>query len=234
MNKEEFLRQLEMQLSGMPENEKQEALQYYRDYFEDAGTDKEGEVLASLGSPADVAKTIREENGGGEYTEKGYLPTAGTSHTSFDSDADMRHQDNAYGQGNQAYGAAPQKEKKDTAVIVLSIILIILTSPLWIPLLGSLIGLICALVGGFIGFAVAGVVMVIACIVAVIASLVGMCVGLPGTVGLIFIGAALIIGAVGILFILLTTLICRYAIPWLCNCVKKLWNLIFGRKEAAR
>nr|MDE6714269.1 DUF1700 domain-containing protein [Lachnospiraceae bacterium] len=128
MNKEEFLRQLETHLSGMPESEKQEALQYYRGYFEDAGTDKEDEVIASLGSPADVARSIREENVGGEYTENGYRTadrsnaymvqtgaatgqnTDGASYTSFNSAS--------------AGADAEKKEKKNTAVIVLSIVLI--------------------------------------------------------------------------------------------------------------
>lgn len=238
MNKEEFLRQLETQLSGMPENEKQEALQYYRDYFEDAGSDKEGEVLASLGSPADVARSIREENDGGEYTENGYRTNdqssaymmqtgfadrqnaEGASHTSFHS--------------NSAGSDMAKEEKKDTAVIVLSVLLIILTCPIWIPVFCSLIGLIVGLVASFIGFAITGAVMVIACVIAVIASIVGMCAGVPAAVGLICIGGAMIVGAVGILFILLTVLVCRYVIPWLCKGVKKLWNLIFGKKEAAR
>ncbi|MDE6743964.1 MAG: DUF1700 domain-containing protein [Lachnospiraceae bacterium] len=238
MNKEEFLRQLETHLSGMPESEKQEALQYYRDYFEDAGPDKEGEVIDSLGSPADVARSIREENDGGEYTENGYRTadrsnaymmqpgaaagqnTDGASYTSFNSAS--------------AGADAEKKEKKDTAVIVLSIILIILTCPIWIPALCGLIGLIVGLIGSFIGFAIAGVIMVIACVIALIASIVGMCAGVPAAVGFICIGGAMIVGALGIFFILLTVLVCRYVIPWLCKGVKKLWNLIFGKKEAAR
>lgn len=238
MNKEEFLRQLETHLSGMPESEKQEALQYYRDYFEDAGPDKEGEVIASLSSPADVARTIREENDGGEYTENGYC-------TSDRSNAYMMQPGAAAGQNTDgasytsfnsaSSGAdAEKKEKKNTTVIVLSIILIILTCPIWIPLFCSLIALIISLVTGFIGFAIGGAVMVIACVIAVIASIVGMCVGVPAAVGLICIGGAMIVGAVGILCILLTVLVCRYVIPWLCKGVKKLWNLIFGKKEAAR
>lgn len=238
MNKEEFLRQLETQLSGMPENEKQEALQYYRDYFEDAGSDKEGEVLASLGSPADVARSIREENVGGEYTENGYR-TNGQSNAYMvqtSAAAGQNTEGASYTSFNSASAGADveKKEKKNTAVIVLSIALIILTCPVWIPVFGGLIGLIASLVASFIGFAITGAVMVIACVIAVIASIVGMCAGVPAAVGLICIGGAMIVGAVGILFIFLTVLVCRYVIPWLCKGVKKLWNLIFGKKEAAR
>ena len=40
MNREEFLRQLERLLSDIPEGERWEALEYYRNYFEDAGPEK--------------------------------------------------------------------------------------------------------------------------------------------------------------------------------------------------
>ncbi|MDE6686055.1 MAG: hypothetical protein K2K17_01910, partial [Lachnospiraceae bacterium] len=207
-------------------------------YLEAAGREMYGEVIASRGSPAVGAISITYEHDGGEYTENGYRtadrsnaymmqPGAaagqnadGASYTSFNSDS--------------AGAAAEKKEKKDTAVIVLSIILIILTCPIWIPLFCSLIALIISLITGFIGFAIGGAVMVIACVIAVIASIVGMCAGVPAAVGLICMGGAMIVGALGIFFILLTVLVCRYVIPWLCKGVKKLWNLIFGKKEAAR
>ena len=40
MNKESFLKQLEYLLSDLPEEEKRDALDYYRDYLEDAGSEE--------------------------------------------------------------------------------------------------------------------------------------------------------------------------------------------------
>lgn len=77
MNKTEFLEQLERLLYDIPKQEREEALDFYRSYFEDAGEDQESQVIQELGNPGKVAAIIkadleenREEHG--EYTESGY------------------------------------------------------------------------------------------------------------------------------------------------------------------
>ena len=59
MNRIEFIRQLEILLSGISQSEKEEAIQYYNDYFDDAGSENEMDVIKALGSPAKVAETIK-------------------------------------------------------------------------------------------------------------------------------------------------------------------------------
>ncbi|MGN0326283.1 MAG: DUF1700 domain-containing protein [Lachnospiraceae bacterium] len=243
MSKEEFLSQLEVQLSGMPENEKQEALQYYRDYFEDAGKEKEGEVLASLGSPEDVARNIREENGSGEYTERGYHTGSQMKDTCIVQNSGYQqnggYQQNSGGQQNNGYqqnGGGQQNtgKSKDSSTTILVIVLIILLSPLWIPLISGLFGILIGLVATFVGFAVAGAAMVIGCVAALVGSVAGICMGFPVPLALMAMGAGLIVGALGVLFILLTVLVCYYVIPWIWKGIKKLWGMIFGQKEAVR
>lgn len=75
MNRFQFMRQLEMLLSDVTPSERSEALQFYNDYFDDAGAENEQEVIKALGSPARVAATIKADlsgNGTGEFTENGY------------------------------------------------------------------------------------------------------------------------------------------------------------------
>lgn len=76
MNKEYFLRELERLLSKLPEEERAEAVQYYRDYFEEAGPEREAEILRELGSPEMAAAQILDGLDGrtdsGEFTERGY------------------------------------------------------------------------------------------------------------------------------------------------------------------
>ena len=57
MNKDEFLRQLEVLLSGISQEERTEALAFYRSYFEDAGEANEAKILEELESPQKVART---------------------------------------------------------------------------------------------------------------------------------------------------------------------------------
>lgn len=77
MDRAEFMRQLEKMLSDIPLSEREEALDYYESYFEDAGEEREAEVIRELGSPGKVAAIIKDdlrESGlsYGQYTERGY------------------------------------------------------------------------------------------------------------------------------------------------------------------
>lgn len=77
MRRDEFIRELEYLLQDIPDEDKADAIAYYRDYLEEAGPEKEEEVIRDFGSPERVAAIIRSDlNGsledGGEFTEKGY------------------------------------------------------------------------------------------------------------------------------------------------------------------
>lgn len=61
MNKEQFLKELEERLKGIPEQEREAALTYYREYFEEAGADREAVVISELESPKRVAETIMSD-----------------------------------------------------------------------------------------------------------------------------------------------------------------------------
>lgn len=61
MNRTEFMNQLEILLQNISAGEKEEALQYYNDYFDDAGAENEQSVIEALGNPARVAENIRRE-----------------------------------------------------------------------------------------------------------------------------------------------------------------------------
>ena len=57
MNRAQFMEQLKKLLSDISEEERQEALDYYESYFDDAGENQEAEVIRELGSPGKVAAT---------------------------------------------------------------------------------------------------------------------------------------------------------------------------------
>ena len=58
MKRKEYMNRLEQLLLVLPEEEREEALQYYMDYFEDAGIENEEKVICELGSPEEVAAKI--------------------------------------------------------------------------------------------------------------------------------------------------------------------------------
>lgn len=61
MKREEFLKELEYQLRRLPRNERDEAMDYYQGYLDDAGPEQEESVLRALGSPKEVAAQIIRE-----------------------------------------------------------------------------------------------------------------------------------------------------------------------------
>lgn len=77
MKKETFLKELEYLLQDISDEDKEEALSYYRDYLEEAGSENEDRVIEEFGSPERVAAIIRADitgnlKDGGSFTEKGY------------------------------------------------------------------------------------------------------------------------------------------------------------------
>ena len=77
MKRKEYMERLEQLLLVLPQEEREEALQYYSDYFDDAGIENEERVILELGSPEEVAAKIRAGFAGefAEYSEQGYEDT---------------------------------------------------------------------------------------------------------------------------------------------------------------
>lgn len=61
MKKYEFLYRLEKALSSMDESDRNTAMRYYEEYFEDAGAENEQKVIEELGTPEELAKTIMND-----------------------------------------------------------------------------------------------------------------------------------------------------------------------------
>ena len=58
MNKFEYLSKLKNNLMSLPAKEREAAVRYYGNYFDDAGLSNEQDVIASLGSPENLAHKI--------------------------------------------------------------------------------------------------------------------------------------------------------------------------------
>lgn len=138
MKRKEFLAQLERLLWDIPVQEREEALEFYNSYFDDAGEENESSVIQELGSPGKVAAIIKADLGEnrkeyGEYTETGYsdgifddrdMPErAGADEKEKSTDAGEQSQQNGsrysgtrgYGSRNGFGGQGNTKESKDDA-----------------------------------------------------------------------------------------------------------------------
>lgn len=221
MNREDFLMRLSSLLQDVSEAEREEALQYYEDYFDDAGKDKEEEIIDSLGSPAEVAKNIKKELFGIETEEE--ISTEDRKLTKY---------------GSQAKREEEQKKATlPTWVWVLIVISLILLSPGIIGGVGTVIAVICALAVAWFsmifGFGMAAVVLLVGMVGLFIVGFAGVTVSPMGTVGLI--GGGLICGGIGILFLMLTVAMAGAATPAIWRGLVKLCKWIgslFTRKKA--
>ena len=76
MNRIEFMTELASLLQDVPVEERKEAMQYYNDYFDDAGAENEQEVIEALGNPARVAENIKRDlsENVGENVSRGAHP----------------------------------------------------------------------------------------------------------------------------------------------------------------
>lgn len=63
MNRHEYLEDLEKCLASLGDDERESALSYYREYFDEAGEGSEEAVIEKLGAPYQVAGRILEEAG---------------------------------------------------------------------------------------------------------------------------------------------------------------------------
>lgn len=76
MSKEAFMKELEYLLSDIPDEDKKDALDYYRDYLDEAG-DMAQKAIEEFGSPERIAAIVRSDirgdlEDGGAFTERGY------------------------------------------------------------------------------------------------------------------------------------------------------------------
>ncbi len=96
MNKEEFLKRLEQLLSDISEEERADALAFYRSYFEDAGIGNEASILEELESPEKVAEVIKKDLGVSETAD------AETPEEDVRSEKNETHTEGTSGDGQNA------------------------------------------------------------------------------------------------------------------------------------
>lgn len=223
MNRTEFMRQLEALLQDISISERREALQYYDDYFNDAGEENEQDVIAALGSPARVAQTIKKElngSGGENIYEK----------TSANRNEIVKYGQSAAGEGNrQNKDSNKTGNKLSTEMIILIVVLCVLASPILLGVgsgvLGTLVGLVAAWFSLILGFGIAAVICICLLFVLTVGGMI--CFVSSPISGIGMIGGGLICGGLGLLFLMLTIAMAGIATPAICKGTAKLCRSIF-------
>lgn len=235
MKKEEFVRQLEYLLQDISEEDRNEAVNYYLDYLEEAGPENEKAVLQEFGSPERIAAIIRADlsgnlEDGGSFTESGY--------------EDERFRDPNYQVANRLdlpdvevveekeerarKERAEKKEEKKPWTngflkVVLCLILLVVAFPFAAGIGGTTLGIFIAIV------AVVGVFFLLAGLLTLLLLVGGVCAVIVGfaTLAVDLMDAVCIIGVgflcigVGILALLVSIWFYGKVIPWIFRGVGK-------------
>ena len=124
MNRKEFMERLERLLWNISDSEREEALQYYNDYFDDAGEENEAKVIEELGSPNQVAQKIKAgcSDQTSEYSEQGYEDTRfRTAQEVISKEEAQREQAN---EGSRGAGRKPGRNSEADTWKIIAIILL--------------------------------------------------------------------------------------------------------------
>lgn len=238
MNRKQFIEELERLLAEIPEEERVEALQYYEDYFDDAGVENEQQVIEELESPQKIAATISlnlepgsEENG--EFTESGFqderfenkeTPAERSPRTkagdtySYNESYGERGYQGGY-QSNYDNNNMEQRERQKpwtsrTLKIILIIAIVLVGAPVVIPVVVGIaalvLGIVIAAFAFFAGLVIGAVAIAVVGIAVAVLGIVT-AVGFPSAI--MTVGIGLIILAVGLVATAATVKLCIVMYP---------------------
>jgi|GEM_PF-3237379 len=219
MDKFDFITRLRAALSALSEDEREAALDYYKELLEDAGSENVYDFVENLGSPEQIAADIIRENGMlavPEFTKEDWKQTA--------PQADFAGIKTA--KDTDSTETVADRFSKET---VLMLIIAALTAPLWggllAGLLGTVFGILISLLVLMIVFGVIGIAFIVTGVILLI----------PATAeGLVILGIGLIFTALnGLLFAPAFKLSIK-AIKWAVNIIINAFRKIVGKVQVNR
>ena len=189
MNRTEFMSALEKRLSPLNDEDREDALRYYDELFDEAGPVDETKILNDLDDPDTIARQILADNG---------IDPDGRPQFMIDDVVTPNHSGSnppppkgTVEQFKEDFGRMNRNTK-----ILLIVALLIVTSPVWGGILSGILGLIFGLMGIIFGLVIAftagGVGLVVSGIVYLFK--------VP-PIGLCILGVGLIVIALDILII---------------------------------
>lgn len=239
MGVEKFLEELKFLLSDLPEEEREEALDFYRCYFEDAGPENESRIISELESPEKVAYAIRQglkdKDEAGEYTETGYrtfddVRAPATRQPSVEEKYKQKYaKQNQYDEPHKNYEPrknppsrvpAPLRVIGEILLGILKVLLVIATVCIVILLIAALVALISVVMVSLavtVGFLVVGI---------------GNLAAGAGLIGVALIGISFIAFAVFLLLLVALVAFCKNGLAkGMRGITNATGNVVRGRKK---
>lgn len=201
MTRDEYLQILRDNLTTMTDDEKDDVIRYYLEYFIDSGDEQA--AMEELGAPQKLAKRLCGTNATEDNNENFSTENFGSTqdkgnNSQSGANENYNYSDSTMG-GNYTYYGGEENTKKKKSVG--KIVALACTAPLWVPLAfaGLIIALSLVIVAAALVFAV--YVVFAACVAAGVASVVAGVIAFTKSLadGLVVIGGGLFMFGVGIL-----------------------------------
>ena len=217
MTRIEFMNELHALLWDLSAEEREEALQYYNDYFDDAGAENEVSIIMELESPQKVAATIKAGLGGqneynSEYRETGYTDTrfeqneAPAKREGYRSTG--RRENENINTGNQVWTSKTLK-------FILIILIVVIGAPIVLPvalgILAVILGILITIASVIAAILISGIAVAVSGIVLGIAGITQIFHSLPLAFALI--GAGMLVLALGIILTVFIGWGCMKIVP---------------------
>ncbi len=219
MTRREYLDKLSNLLSDLDSAERQDALNYYEDYFDEAGLGADDQVMESVDSPEKVAKNIfagmdNESEDQGVFTETGY--------STYEEDSK-----------NELIKRKDLRDKK--GFLIIALILVVFALPVLGPLFGTVWGILFGIIGAALGVIFGVLLLGIALIVGGLAGIIGLFVTMMGQpFGLVLgLGIMFVLIALGIVLTALGVWIVAKLLPMVLGWLGDLFQRLFNRKKVS-
>ncbi len=227
MNRKEFMERLAKLLWNISDSEREEALQYYNDYFDDAGIENESRVIEELGSPEQVAQKIKAglSDAASEFSEQGYQDTR------FRDSKEVISREQAQQERREEPKAQAGTDIwKAIAIVLLCVLAAPIVLPVGFAIVMTVFSVVVAIAAVCFGIVVAGFAVLISGLAVIGVGVAQIFVTPP--VGLALTGVGCLISAVGILLSLFTIWCCVKILPWLIRGIVGLVSYPFRKAGA--
>lgn len=202
MSRKTFMKELAFLLQDISEEERAEALEYYHNYFDEAGKENEDKVLKELGDPSRIAAMIKDSLNG-QFEQHIDMGNDGISHDAYEKNYEVIDADPITDKKNAFKEKWKELDKRDR--MILMIMLIVAIIPMTFPFIGVSMGIfgifftiVFAIFGVFFGLWIGAIALFIIAIVSIVIGVLHLW-SLPAA-GLIFIGIGCCILPFGTLF----------------------------------
>ena len=233
MDRKTFMRELEYLLQDINAEERQEALEYYESYFDEAGSENEQQVLAELGDPSQVAAMIKDGLKGhfDDHIEAG---NEGFSNHAYQKNYEVVGSKN---QGHSCFHDIlmhlkekwQQLDQKDRLILV--VILVIACVPIssaFIGLSGGLIGFVLAFAALFFSLWIITFILYFLAIVLIVVGALQLFHVFAA--GLIILGIGCIVITIAQLVGKLATTVYKKVIPQIIDGISRIFYQFVGKR----